>query len=441
MPLFPLFRRAPTAAVAVREVPPSTMASMAIRKSRIYGRAVHVRVIVATVVVLAVLGYLWLAVTLAGTQSADADSAPKFEVHPLSGATLVAVYAGLGGVSIALQFGARSVVDASTGDARGTARALAQRAFLSTLAWMALLSSVLLGILSVFWYSGFPHIDAARTAGPLLTSAFLAYVAAETHVLLESPLDKTIREIVQLRRRRQLKHIVATHLPAPLSRRRDWILRVAAFIGVPLLCTAASHSVLPAGDQFVLAGRLGIIALATVTAYAIVLSVTQALVDRQPGTLVSFIGFSALVGFVLLLTVLQTMLQMHGELTTRGDVARGVLGMWVFVVVVPLAVMCAATSSRGFILGDTRALLQRRIRALERATVNHQARRPLGRLVVWAWLTAPVFPFGILVGLRAARDARAFQHRGAASAMAAAWTCGGIAGVGVVAAAIIALFP
>lgn len=439
MPLFPWFRSTPV--VASREVKPSTVASIAIRESRIFVRAVHMRVGIAIILVFAMLGYLWIAFTLLGTQNSDPQSAPRFELKPLSGATLVAAYAGLGGVSIALQFGARSVLGASTLDPRSTARALAQRAFLSTLAWAALLSSILLGILSVFWFSGFPNVDAARTAGPLVASTFLAYVAAETHALLESPFDKTIREVLLLRRRRRLKHIVETRLPAPLTKRRAWTMRLGAFVLVPILCTAASHVTLPPRDSTVLAGRVGIIVFATFTAYALVLTVTQALIDREPVTLVSVIGISFLVGLVLLVTALQTLGEDNGEASTWGDIARGMLGTWIFVVIAPLAIMCAAAGPRGFILGDVRMLLQRRIRQLQRATSNTQTRRPLGRLVVWAWVAAPIFPFGILIGRYAARDARVFQHRGARSAMAAAWTCAAMATAGVLTAAIAAFFP
>jgi len=420
------------------------VASQVVRESRIYSRAVQSLVLRATLVTIGLLLYLWLASVLFGTQ-AKTSSGPTFEVHPLSGATIVGVYAGLGGVIVALQFGARSVIASEVADLRSTARSVVQRDFLRALATGALLASVLLGCVSAVWYSRLPHFDVSRVGGTVLASTFLAFVAAETHLLLENPVGEEVRALLQERRQKQLRHIVQTAFPPTPRPAAVWVQRVIAFVVVPVLCTVGSDVALPARDVVMLIGRFGIIALITLTAWLMILLFVQALFDRQPGVLMAIITVGCLLAVELIIAVLQAQIHYHGSETTFGDLARGLLGMWVCVAVIPFAGMALAArrfkQGVGFIQEDTRRLLTRRLERIERASERQQPKPPLGRLVVWSWLAAPFFPFGVLLGRRAARDANAFGHRGAGAANAAAWTCLSLAAGSILALVVAACLP
>lgn len=420
------------------------VASQVIRESRLYSRAVQSLVLRATLVTVGLLLYLWLASVLFGTQ-ARTDSGPTFEVHPLSGATIVGVYAGLGGVVVALQFGARSVIASEAADLRSTARNVVQRNFLRALATGALFASVLLGCVSAIWFSRLPHFDVSRVGGTILASTFLAFVAAETHLLLENPVGEQVRALLLKRRQQQLRHTVRSAFPPALRPAAVWVQRLLAFVVVPVLCALGSNVVLPARDNATLFGRLGIIALISLTAWLMILLFVQALFDRQPGVLVATITVGCLLAGELIVAVLQAQLHHHGSTTTFGDLARGLLGMWVCVAVVPFAVMALAArrfkQGAGFIVEDARHLLTRRLGRIERASERQRTKKPLGRLVVWSWLAVPFFPFGVLLGRRAARDARAFGHRGARAANAAAWTCLMLAAGSVLGLVVAAFFP
>ncbi|UXN26568.1 hypothetical protein N8D74_06720 [Curtobacterium flaccumfaciens] len=431
---------------AIEEPSPGELiASQVVRESRLYGRAVQSLVLRATLVTVGLLLYLWLAAALFGTQN-PTENEPMFEVHPLSGATIVGVYAGLGGVIVALQFGARSVIAAEGSDLRTTARSVVQRNFLRALATGALFAAVLLGCLATIWYARLPHLDVTRVVGALLTSTFLAFIAAETHVLLQYPVAGAVRELLQHRRQQLLRHVVRTGFPPPSRRRTVWTQRFAAFVVAPVMCTALSDVFLPAHDTIQLVGRFSIIVLVTATAWLMVLLFMQALFDRQPGLLIGLVLFGILLAGELLIVVLQAQLQLHGAATTTTttDLARGLLGMWVCVAALPFAVMglAARRSDRrgGFIINDVRLVLQRRLDRLERAP-GQQHRARLGRLVLWSWVAVPFFPFGVLLGRRAAREAAAFGHRGVMGAKAAAWTCGLIAAVSIAALIALAYIP
>lgn len=424
--------------------PGAIVASRVIRESRHYSHAVQSLVVRATLVTIGLLLYLWVASVLFGTQAKTA-SEPTFEVHPLSGATIVGVYAGLGGVVVALQFGARSVIASDAADLRSTARNVVQRNFLRALATAALFASILLGCVSAIWYSRLPHFDVSRVGGTVLASTFLAFVAAETHLLLENPVGEEVRALLQKRRQGQLRHTVQTAFPPALRPATVWLQRVLAFVVVPVLCTLGSNMALPARDNATLFGRLGIIALLTFTAWLMVLLFVQALFDRQASVLIGTVTAGSLLAGELIIAVLQAQVAYHGSDTTFSDLARGLLGMWVCVAVIPFAAMALAARrfkrGTGFIVEDVRHLLARRLQRIGRATERQRSKPPLGRLVIWSWLTVPFFPFGVLLGRRAARDAITFGHRGARAATAAAWTCLMLAAGSILTLVIAACLP
>jgi len=420
------------------------VASQVIRESRRYSRGVQSLVFRAALITIGLLAYLWLASVLFGTQSAD-ESKKIFEVRRLSGATIVGVYAGLGGVVVALQFGARSVLAAESADVHATARSIVQRNFLRALTIGALFASIALGCMCAIWYARFPNFDATRVGGALLASLFLAFVAAETHLLLENPVGDQVRALLQRRRRGQLRHVVDNAFPPRRSRSAAWTERVFAFVIFPVLCTVTSDVVLPARNAMMLAGRFGIITLVSITAWVMILFFITALFDRQPGVLFATVAIGCLVAGELIIAVLQAQLGYHGKDLTVGDLGRGLLGMWICVAVVPLTVMTVATwrseERAGFIVEDARSVLTRRLTRLNRQAQQRPSRAPLGRLVLWSWATVPFFPFGVLLGRRAAREARTFGHRGARSADVAAVTCAALAAAGIAAIVVAAALP
>lgn len=420
------------------------VASQVIRESRRYSRGVQSLVLRATLLTAGLLAYLWLASVLFGTQSAE-ESTKIFEVHRLSGASIVGIYAGLGGIVVALQFGARSVLAAESADVRATARSIVQRNFLRALTIGALFASIALGCMCAIWYARFPNFDATRVGGTMLASLFLAFVAAETHLLLENPVGDQVRALLQRRRRGQLRHVVDNAFPTRRNLSAAWAERMLAFVVVPVLCTFASDVALPTRNTVTLLGRLGIIMLVSITAWVIVLFFVTALLDRQPGVLFFTVAIGCLLAGELVIAVLQAQLAYHGKDLTVGDLGRGLLGMWICVAVVPVAVMTIATwrskERAGFIVEDARRLLTRRLVRLERQSQRRRSRVQLGRLVLWSWAAVPFFPFGVLLGRRAAREARAFGHRGARAADAAAVTCAALTALGTGVIVVAACLP
>ncbi len=186
-----------------------------------------------------------------------------------------------------------------------------------------------------------------------------------------------------------------------------------------------------------------IVAGATGTAYLMVRGIRQAVSDRNTSTLSAIIILGFLVGLSLLTSIGEAVLNDHGAHTTIGDMARGLLGLWVAAILLPLAAMTSAAAHSkyvtGFIVHDVRAATQKRLDRLLAPTTTEQ-KRPLGRLVGWAWAGALVFPFGVLLGLIAAHDAAVHGHRGQRAAKAAAWVCAALAAAGVTAVGVVAFW-
>ncbi len=424
----------PAAAVARR-----TLAAVVAGQSRRYGKAVQRRVFLAVAVVGAMLIYLGVMALLYRTQQPNAD---VLEVRPFSAATIVGIYTGLGATVVALQFGARSVLESATTDVVADARNLVQRSFLETLAWVALLTSVAIGLLTAFWYADFPaHVDVGRIAGALTASAFLAFTAAETQLLMATPLNEELRALALQRRQMFLARTLRDRLPEPVSAWRLLPQRLIVFFAVPAASIGVSTLVLPPSSFWVFLGRVLIVAGATATAYVMVRGLRQAVSDRNTSTLSAIVSIGFLVGLALLTSIGEAVLSDHGSQTTMGDLARGVLALWVAAILLPLAAMTAAAARgkrvTGFIVHDVRTATQRRLDRLQ-APTSVEVKPPLGRLVWWAWVGVPVFPFGILLGVLAAHDAVVHGHRGRRAAQAAAWTCAVLAVAGVAAVAVFA---
>jgi hypothetical protein len=411
-----------------------------IRETRRYGRAVHRRVLVGAGGVLVLAIYLWLLQALFATQHPPAG-AVDVVVQPLSATTLVAVYAGLGAVALALQFGARTIVAGSNGNVDAMARTVVQRAFVDVLAWLTLLASFSVGAVTVIWFSAFPHVDAARTFGPLAASTFLAYIAAETSAAMENPFATTVRQELSSRRRRLLRHTVETQLPARAPQFRQWLLRLLVVLMLPVACTAAGQWILPAQSAAALLGRFGLGVLAAATVYALTVLMLQALLDRQTGLAVSVTFFAFLAGLEGVFTVLRT--PAVAPHASEGEVARTFIVLWVLTVMVPFAVVSVSASQRsGMVIEEVRWILSRRLQRLTAVSEKPSERRPpLGRFVVWAWVFFLVFPLGIVLARRAVIDASAFGYRGVGAAKAAGWACGAVAAAFVIAASVVALLP
>lgn len=418
-----------------------TLAAVVAGQSRRYGKDVQRRVLLAVGVVGAMLVYLGMMSLLYRTQQPNAAT---LEVRPFSAATIVGIYTGLGATVVALQFGARTVLESSTADVRANARNLVQRSFLETLAWVALLTAVTIGLLTAYWYADFPaHVDVGRIAGALTASAFLAFTAAETQLLMATPLSEELRALALERRRILLERTLRDRLPKPVSAWRLLPQRLAVFVVAPTASIGISMLILPATSSLVFLGRVLIVAGATATAYVMVRGIRQAVSDRNTSTLsaIVFVGF--LVGLSLLTSIGEAVLADHGAQTTMGDLARGLLGLWVAAIVLPLTAMTAAAArgkgATGFIVHDVRSALQRRLDRLQEPA-RSEARPPLGRLVGWAWVAVPVFPFGVLVSVIAAHDAAVHGHRGQRAAKAAAWLCAASAVAAVTAVGVTALY-
>jgi hypothetical protein len=415
-----------------------TLAAVVVGQSRRYSRAVQRRVLIGTAVVGTILLYLGVVSVLYGTQQA---TTPILEVKPFSTATIVGIYTALGAIVVALQFGARTVLDTPSQDVQALARNLVQRSFLEGLAWAALLTSITMGLLTAYWHADFPlHFDVGRILGALTASAFLAFTAAETQLLMATPLSEELRAIAAERRIALLRRTLAYRLP--VEHRPGALLpqRVALFVAVPALSLATSVLVLPTTSFPVLIGRALIVFGATLTAYILVRGVWQAVVDRNTSTIAAIVVIGFLMGLSVLTSIGEGVLATKGDAVTVGDFGRGVLGLWVTAILFPLTGMCLGAihgrGRSGVIVHDVRAAAQRRLTKLERP-IERQPAVPLGRLVPWAWASVVVFPFGIVLGLIAAADASMRGHRGASSARAAAWSCGALAVIGGIAVAVV----
>lgn len=427
------------ASAPVATIEKRTLAAVVAGQSRRYGKNVQRRVALALAVVAAMLLYLGVVSLLYRTQQLGAAI---LEVRPFSAATIVGIYTGLGATVVALQFGARSVLDSASADVQANARNLVQRSFLEVLAWVALLTSVTIGLLTAYWYADFPaHVDIGRIAGALTASAFLAFTAAETQLLMATPLSDELRARVMRQRIMLLKRTLRDRLPEPVSARRLLPQRLAVFVVAPAVSIGFSTLVLPTTSGWMLVGRVLIVAGATGTAYMMVRGIRHAVSDRKTSTLFAIIIVGFVVGLSLLTSIGQAVLSDHGARTSMGDLARGLLGLWVAAILLPLTTMtlAAAHGKRvvGFIVHDVRAATQRRLDRLMTAT-SAETKPPLGRFVWWAWAGALVFPFGVLLGLIAARDAVVHGHRGRRAATAAAWVCTALAVAGVAAVVFVA---
>lgn len=410
----------------------TTLAAAVMAESRRYSRAVRKRVLTATGVVAGGMAYLGIIAVLYRSQQ---SSTMILEIRPFSGATIVGIYTGLGATVVALQFGARTVLGQSTSDVRATARNLVQRSFVEALAWVALLTSITIGLLTAYWYADAPaHLEIGRTFGALLASGFLAFTAAETQLLMASPLTEELLVLSQQRRIRLLSRTLRDRLPAEVPARTLWLQRGLLFVVTPAVSLALSELVLPTTSVWVLVGRALIILGATVSAYALVRSIWQAVVERNGSTASAIVIFSALLGVAILTSVGESELSSYGGRLTAGELGRGFLGLWVIAVLLPMTSMClAALRGRhhaGVIVHDVRAATQRRLSKL-RAPSAGTEKPPLGRMVPWAMGAAVVFPFGIILGRLAAKDAKLHGHRGARRATIAAWACAVLTAVGI----------
>ncbi len=238
--------QAPAPAPAIQK---RSLAAVVAGQSRRYGRSVQRRVLLAVGVVGAMLVYLGVVSLLYRTQQ---PNAPMLEVRPFSAATIVGIYTGLGATVVALQFGARSVLESATADVQANARNLVQRSFLETLAWVALLTSVTIGLLTAYWYADFPaHLDVGRIAGALTASAFLAFTAAETQLLMATPLSEELRARAVEQRTLLLKRALRDRLPEPVSAWRLLPQRLVVFVVVPAASIGMSELILPTTSVWV----------------------------------------------------------------------------------------------------------------------------------------------------------------------------------------------
>ncbi len=398
------------------------VASTVMRESRRYAKALQQRLLLGVAVTGGVLAYCMVASALIRTQGASTT----MEVRPLSSATLVGVYAGLGAVVLGLQFASRTGLDLDGTDRRATARLVVQRSFLGALAWTALLASIGVGVVAIVWYSGFPRIDLARTAGPALASVFLAYSAADTLLAMDNPLNSDIRNLSLERQIKILRRTIDRSFPPTPPATQLLLQRLTTVLVVPMVCLALSLLVLPTEEASVILGRAGLMILSAVTAYGALFGLTHAMITRNTFSLFSSIIVAALVGLAFLVAIAETELQKFGAELTLQELSRGLIGMWLLLIVVPFAAVSVTAmrhrNAAGVILIDVQRALQRRLRRLETAATR-TSKPPIGRLVGWAWVAVLVFPFGIVIGRAAAADAELHGHRGVKWAHAASWTC------------------